>query len=90
MLPDFSVNYFLGSNQYQNSKYYHGFQVGVALPLFLGSSKAKINAAKLSANARQLSTENQISLISNQLNQLLSEQLKYKALLDNYKSSEKL
>lgn len=88
MLPDFSVNYFLGSNQYQNSKYYHGFQVGVALPLFFGSSKAKINAAKLSANARQLSTENQISLINNQLNKLLSEQTKYKALLDNYKTLE--
>ena len=62
MLPDFSVNYFLGSNQYQNSKYYHGFQVGVALPLFYGSSSAKINAAKLSANAKQLSSENEINL----------------------------
>ncbi len=87
MLPDFSANYFLGSNQYQNSEYYHGFQVGVALPLFYGNSKARINAAKLSANAKQLSVANQFSIINNQLNQLLSEQLKFKALLDNYDSS---
>lgn len=87
MLPNFYINYFLGSNQYQNSKYYHGFQVGVALPLFYSSSNAKINAAKLSANAKQLYTENEINLIKNQLNQLMNEQLKYKALLDNFKTS---
>jgi cobalt-zinc-cadmium resistance protein CzcA len=87
MLPDFSINYFLGSNQYQNSETYHGFQVGVALPLFFGSSKASVNAAEISADAKQLSMENQINLINSQLKQLMSEQLKYKALLDNYKAS---
>ena len=85
ILPDFSVNYFLGTNQFQNSKYYHGFQLGVALPLFYGSSKAKINAAKFSANAKQLFNENELTLINNQLSQLLSQQIKYKALINNYK-----
>ena len=60
ILPDFSINYFLGSNQFQNSKHYHGFQVGVAFPLFYGSSRAKIKASKISANAKQLSIENKI------------------------------
>lgn len=85
MLPDFTINYFLGSNQYQNIKYYHGFQIGVAFPLFYGSSKAKIQASKIAANAKQLSTENEINLLNNELSQLLSEQHKYKALLDNFK-----
>ena len=49
--------------------------------------KSGINALKLSANAKQLSTENQLSLIENQLNQFMSEKLKYKTLLDNYKTS---
>lgn len=88
MLPDFSANYFLGSNQYENGKYYHGFQVGVAVPLFFGSSKARINAAKLSANAKNLFIENEMSLINNRLNQLFSDHLKFKALLDNFKLSE--
>jgi len=89
MLPDFSINYFLGSNQFQNSKYYHGFQVGVALPLFYGSSRATINAAKISANAKQLSTDYEINLLNNELKKLLSEQIKYKDLLDNYKTMGK-
>jgi cobalt-zinc-cadmium resistance protein CzcA len=87
VLPDFSFNYFLGSNQYPNSRYYQGFQVGVALPLFYGSSRARINAAKFSANARKLSTENERDLVNSELNQLLSDQLKYKALLNNFKTS---
>lgn len=87
VLPDFSLNYFLGTNQFQDSKYYHGFQVGVALPLFYGSSKARIDMSKLSANAKQLSAENETALLKNELNQLLSEQFKYKALLENFKTS---
>lgn len=88
MLPEFHANYFIGSNQYQNSKYYQGFQIGIAFPLFFGSSKAKIQAAKLSANAKQLSSANEINIINNQLNQLLSEQKKYIVLLNNFKNSE--
>jgi cobalt-zinc-cadmium resistance protein CzcA len=90
MLPDFSVNYFLGSNLYENGKYYHGFQVGVAVPLFFGSFKANINAAKHSAIAQNLNNQNEICVINNQLKELLSKHLKYKALLDNYNSSEVL
>ncbi|MBN2746829.1 MAG: CusA/CzcA family heavy metal efflux RND transporter [Bacteroidales bacterium] len=89
MLPDFNLNYFIGHNRYQNSAYYHGFQVGVALPLLYGSSKAKVNAAILSASAKQLSIESEKNLIKYQLDLLLSEHLKYKTLLDNYKTSGK-
>jgi cobalt-zinc-cadmium resistance protein CzcA len=78
----------LGSNQYENGKYYQGFQIGVAVPLFYGNNKAKINAAKISANANNLLMENEITLINNQLAQLFSEHLKYKALLDNFNLSE--
>jgi cobalt-zinc-cadmium resistance protein CzcA len=87
MLPDFSANYFLGSNHYENGKYYHGFQVGVAVPLFSGSYKARISAAKLSASAKKLLIKNEIASINYQLNQLFSEHLKYKALLYNYNLS---
>ncbi len=87
MLPDFSVNYYLGSNRYENGKYYHGFEVGVAVPLFYGSYKARLKAAKLSANAKNLLIENEISLIDNQLSKLFSDHLKFKALLDNYNLS---
>jgi len=87
MLPDFSVNYFLGSNHFANSQYYHGFEIGVAVPLFFGNPKARINAAKFSTNAKKLLIENEVNLIHNQLTQLLGEHLKYKALLDNFNVS---
>ncbi len=84
MLPDFSVNYYLGSNQFENAKYYHGFQIGIAVPLFYGKFNAQINAAELSANSNNLLIENEIILINNQLNQLLDEQRKYKELLNDF------
>jgi heavy metal efflux system protein len=90
MMPDFSLNYFLGSNQYEDGKYYHGFQLGLAVPLFYGNKRAKISAAKISANAKNLLNENEITLINNRLGQLLTEHLKYKALLDNYHLSGEL
>jgi len=89
ILPDFSVNYFLGSNQYENGNYYHGFQIGAAFPLFYGSYNARINAAKLSAKANTLFKENETILIANQLKQLASEHSIHKALLDNFKLSGK-
>jgi cobalt-zinc-cadmium resistance protein CzcA len=89
-LPDFSLNYFLGSNKFENSKYYHGFQVGVAVPLFFGSDRGRTQAAEISSNSQNLLSQNEMKLIKNRLNELINEQLKYKALLDNYNASGKL
>ncbi|HBL72907.1 MAG TPA: hypothetical protein DD409_08525 [Bacteroidales bacterium] len=56
LLPDFTFNYFLGTNFQANAKYYHGFEAGVALPLFFGAQQAKIKASKLAlASTQQLS-----------------------------------
>ncbi len=89
-LPDFSFNYFLGSNRFENSKYYHGFQVGVAVPLFFGSDKGRTQAAKISGEAQNLLSQNEMVLIKNRLNELINQQNKYKALLDYYNTSGKL
>jgi cobalt-zinc-cadmium resistance protein CzcA len=90
MLPDFTINYFLGSNRFTNSKFYHGFQFGVSIPLFYGSYKAKIKAAQISDNAQTLFSESAVSFINNKLSILINEQNKYKSLIDNYQSSGKL
>jgi cobalt-zinc-cadmium resistance protein CzcA len=89
-LPDFSLNYFLGSNKHENSKYYHGFQVGVAVPLFFGSDRGRTQAAEISSNSQLLISANEMAYTKNRLNELINEQLKYKALLDNYNDSGKL
>lgn len=51
-LPDFTLNYFIGSNQHQDAEYYHGFEVGVALPLFYRSYNNTIKSAKLASEAQ--------------------------------------
>jgi cobalt-zinc-cadmium resistance protein CzcA len=89
-LPDFSFNYFLGSNRFENSKYYHGFQVGVAVPLFFGNDKGRTQAAKISGEAQNLLSKNEMILIKNRLNELINQQNKYKALLDYYNTSGKI
>ncbi|MFC0875095.1 CusA/CzcA family heavy metal efflux RND transporter [Saccharicrinis sp. FJH2] len=89
-LPDFTVNYFLGSNRYDNSKIYHGFQVGVAIPLLFADDKARIQAAKIAGHAQTISSENEIKKINTSLNELINSRLKYKALLDYYFTEGKM
>ncbi|MFB6319875.1 CusA/CzcA family heavy metal efflux RND transporter [Saccharicrinis sp. FJH54] len=89
-LPDFTVNYFLGSNRYDNAKIYHGFQVGIAVPLLFADDKARIQAAKIGANAQTTASENEIKKINNNLNELVNTRLKYKAQLDYYFSEGKM
>ncbi len=45
-LPDFSLTLFRGANRGPDSKAYHGFQAGIAVPLWFGAHRAKINAAR--------------------------------------------
>jgi cobalt-zinc-cadmium resistance protein CzcA len=89
-LPDFSLNYFLGSNRFENSKYYHGFQVGVGIPLFFGSDRGRTQAAKISSDSQNLLSQNEMDMIKNRLNDLTNRQMNYKALLDYYNLSGKI
>ena len=89
LLPDFSINYFSGTNKYVNARDYNGFQLGISFPLFYGSQKAKIKAAKISNTVQNLMSENEMNLITVRQEKLLREQLKYKALLENYQRDGK-
>jgi heavy metal efflux system protein len=53
LLPDVSLGYFVGNNQYAGSKNYQGFEVGFALPLFFGGQRSKIKAGKIAINIQQ-------------------------------------
>ncbi len=90
LLPDFSVNYFLGTNWYSNALYYQGFEVGLAVPILFGSQKAKINAAKIAYNSQILLAENERNTLNSRLNELIKDRLKYKQLIDYYNESAKL
>jgi cobalt-zinc-cadmium resistance protein CzcA len=84
MLPDFSINYFIGTNRYQDAGYYHGYQIGLAVPLFYGSHRARIKSSKLALNAQKLMTAHETDMLSTKHQSFINEQLKYKALVEFY------
>lgn len=84
MLPDISLNYFIGTNYFEQAKYYQGFEVGISVPLFFNAGKSKIKASKLARDAASLFVENEIGLLMVKQNELLNKQLKYNELIDSY------
>jgi heavy metal efflux system protein len=90
MLPDLSLNYFTGTNNYENSEYYNGFQVGLAVPLFFGSQKSRIKSSKISLNVQQLLTEFEIISLKNKIAEYKREESKLREGIEYYNTSGKL
>jgi cobalt-zinc-cadmium resistance protein CzcA len=84
LLPDFSFNYFVGTNAYDNAKYYHGFEVGLAVPLFFNAQKARIKAASLTHDAGIQHNQYQSDQFKARQQELLNTQMRLKELLDYY------
>jgi cobalt-zinc-cadmium resistance protein CzcA len=89
MLPDLSLSYFIGSNNYTDAKNYQGFLVGMAVPLFFGSQKARIESNKIALNAQQMMTENNIIALKNKNAGYKREELKYREAIEFYNTSGK-
>ncbi len=87
LLPDLSFNYFLGTNYFENAKYYHGFEAGIAIPLFFSAQKSKIKASKIALNANKYFAEYEIELLKNKQKELLNSQLKLKESIEYYNES---
>ncbi|MEA3451093.1 MAG: efflux RND transporter permease subunit, partial [Bacteroidota bacterium] len=90
ILPDFSANYFIGTNYFDNAKYYQGFEVGISIPIFFGYQKSKIQASKIELNIQQSLNQNESVLLKNKLFQYQKEEIKYKELIDNFNNTGKL
>lgn len=87
LFPDLSVNYFIGTNRYQDAQYYHGFEVGLALPLFAGGQRARIKSSKLALEAQKQLTNYESTLLENRFSEYQKEQIRHKALIDNYQNT---
>jgi len=79
LLPDFTFNYFLGTNFQANAKYYHGFEAGIALPLFFGAQQAKIKASKLALSATRQLSAHEYDQLKTKHQRLLNDQHLYQA-----------
>jgi len=88
LLPDFTFNYFWGSNGYDKAKTYHGFEAGIAIPVFYGSQKSLIHSARINLDAVQNAQSgfvNQVRTKFNELNTLLNQS---KNLIEHYEENE--
>ncbi|MCX7697776.1 MAG: TolC family protein [Bacteroidales bacterium] len=65
-MPDFYVLYFLGSNRHETQKY-HGFEVGISIPLLNPTLTYKIKSSKLKSKAYQHLVQNEQQKIQTQL-----------------------
>ncbi|MBI9068602.1 MAG: CusA/CzcA family heavy metal efflux RND transporter [Salinivirgaceae bacterium] len=52
-LPDFTLSYYNGTNNYESKKNYNGFQVGIQLPIFYGEQKAILKSEKMNLESQQ-------------------------------------
>lgn len=89
LLPDLQVSVFQGTNNFENSKTYKGFQVGMAFPLWFGNHKAKINAAKTENQIVQDEFDNYKSTLEIHYQSLLSDMLKYEEGISYYENQGK-
>ncbi len=88
LLPDISINYFLGTNSFDNAKYYHGFEAGISIPLFYSSQKARIKASQIAMNATKYFSENEKDLLKIKQKELFSSHTRLKQLIDYYSNNE--
>ena len=88
MLPDIKLNYFVGSNQYRNAKYFHGFEVGMAIPLFYGSGKNAIEAARIAQESQLQYNAYEKEKIDERLKALNIKIRQNDVLVNQYKETE--
>ena len=97
-LPDITAGYFNQSligiqnvngidKYFDGSKRFQGFQVGIAIPLFYGSYKAKIKAAEVNKQIAATNYELNQTAIESQYRQAVQEYLKNRNSLEYYNTS---
>ncbi|HRY34123.1 MAG TPA: CusA/CzcA family heavy metal efflux RND transporter [Bacteroidales bacterium] len=91
LLPDLSLSYFVGSNKKPESRYYTGFEFGLAIPVFFGSQAAGIRAAKAASRAEACFSEQKRQAMMSKQKALQREQANHLKYLNFYKNTgEKL
>jgi len=89
LLPDVYVNYFLGTNNYDNNAYYNGFHVGLAVPLFYGNNKSQIQSTALAMESQNLIAENEVVKLKTKIAGYIQTTNQYKEHIDYYNSTAK-
>lgn len=89
LLPDLQFSVFQGTNSGLNAKQYAGFQAGVAIPLWFGANKSKINAAKTETMIMDNEFENYKIQLESKYRALLSDLKKFEEAVNYYDQTGK-
>lgn len=89
LLPDISLGYFYGNNRYENARGYHGFQVGLGIPLYWGDHRSKVKASRIATNANELLLQNNLTLLEIKYRNLQNELQKFRETIDFYHNTGK-
>ncbi|RZS95251.1 TolC family protein [Cecembia calidifontis] len=89
LLPDLSAEVFRGTNNGMNAKVYPGVQFGVAVPLWFGPQKAKIQASRLEWNQATFALDNYSFQLENRRQQLEIELQKFQEAVSFYQNEGK-
>lgn len=87
LLPDISLEYFYGKNRYENTRGYHGFQVGLGIPLYWSDQRSKIKASRFAFNANELLLLNSLILLETKYKNLESELRKFRDNIEFYNNT---
>jgi cobalt-zinc-cadmium resistance protein CzcA len=89
MLPDLSFGYTYGNNFIPNGKPYGAYQLGISIPIFFGSGKAKVNVASLALKQQELRFENEKISLQNKYEKLLQSLQNQNELLQYFEQEGK-
>jgi len=90
LVPDLKLEYFTGKTTVTNAKWYSGFTVGVAIPLWFGPQKARAKATGFVVQAAQQQENFQQKALENKKNQLKQKLEKYLEAIRYFKSNGKV
>ena len=89
LLPDLNAAVFNGTNSGERATSYSGFQVGIAIPLWFGNQKSKINAAKTGAFIMESESKNYKIHLASKFQVLQADLRQFEKGLQYYESSGK-
>jgi cobalt-zinc-cadmium resistance protein CzcA len=87
MLPDFSVNYFVGRNFHENAQIYHGFEAGVSVPLLFFAQRSRSRASVVAMEAEKQTFDSEIEQLRIRKMELLQARSNIEERLVSYRDS---
>jgi len=84
LMPDIKVGVFQGGNNGVTPNRFYGMQAGIAVPIFYGADKAKIQASKIDILIKQNTVDNHSMQLQANHAALINDLMAYKTGIDSY------